>query len=58
MSFTDYLPWMGTIFALVLIVLIALKMYTIVTMGVCKSPNRLDGKIVIITGNSTVFLSC
>jgi len=52
MFLTEYFPWMGIIFALVLMVLIALKVYTVVTMGVCQSQNRLDGKIVIITGGS------
>ncbi len=30
-----------------------IKLYLIISMGVCKSTNRLDGKTVVITGGNT-----
>lgn len=31
---------------------IALKLYAVGTMGICKSKNRLDGKTVVISGGN------
>ena len=30
--------------------IVATKIYTVLTYGECKSKNRVDGKVVIVTG--------
>lgn len=37
----------------VVVIFTALKIYSVSIKGVCHSPNRLDGKTVIITGANT-----
>ena len=47
------LPLLAQIALVVLGLISGLKIYVIVTLGVCKSKNRLNGKTVIITGANT-----
>lgn len=47
------LPWLAQLGLVVLLLVIAVKIYLAATLGVCKNSERLDGKTVIITGANT-----
>lgn len=53
LAFLLALPFWVKIALLVLLVLAGLKARLVLTMGVCKSRNKLTGKTVIITGGNS-----
>jgi retinol dehydrogenase-12 len=53
LAFLLALPFWVKIALLVLLVLAGLKARLVLTMGVCRSRNKLTGKTVIITGGNS-----
>jgi len=53
LTFLCELSWPVQAALVVLLCFAALKIYSVLIKGVCRSPNRLDGKTVIITGANT-----